>query len=256
MSVKNKIEERVKQAKAQSYFKAWYQRRWGKWTLLAAVLIMLCVIWLAGLIVNNLLHIYRGDLFDKTTLTWVTAAGYEQNKKAASQVLTEDDPYTGTDEPMVYIVAYESFACPWSKENQIDLKKMLDKFGPLVRFVFKDFPTEGLHENVFNAHLAANCAIEQKKFWEYHDLLFANQGKFSKPELKAYAAQLGLDKTTFDACLDSEKFSQEIRQDYAQGVNLGVSGTPSYVVNGQLLKGAVPMDLWEQVIGFILKQAS
>ncbi len=254
MSVKNKIEERVKLATTRSYFKVWYKRRWGRWTLLGLGLIAIFVLWLAILIVNNVLHIYRGDVFDQSALTWVTASDYEQNQKAASQVLTEDDPALGTDEPLVYIVAYQSFACPYSQENQADLKKMLDKFGPLVRFVFKDFPTEGLHENVFNAHLAANCANDQKKFWEYHDMLFANQGKFSKPELKAYAEQLGLDRVSFDACLDSEKFSQEIRQDYAQGVNLGVSGTPSYVVNGQLVKGTVPMDLWEQVIGFILKQ--
>lgn len=256
MSIKNKIEERVKTAKARSYFKAWYQRRWGKWTLLGAILLVVCVLYLVILIVNNLLHIYRGDLFNKNTLTWLTATDYEQNQKAASIVLTEDDPAQGTDEPLIYIIAYESFACPYSKEDQADLKKMLDKFGPLVRFVFKDFPTEGLHENVFNAHLAANCANEQKKFWEYHDLLFANQGKFSKPELKVYAKELGLDQASFDACLDSEKFSQEIRQDYAQGVNLKVPGTPSYIINGQLISHTVPMDLWEQVIGFILKQES
>lgn len=254
MGIKDKIQERVKDAKAQSYFKAWYQRRWGKWTLLASTLILILVIWFIFLVINNLVHFYRGDTFDKTTLTWVNSDEVAKNQEATSALLTEDDPYKGVDKAMIYVVSYQSFACPYSKENQADLKVMLDKFGPLVRFVFKDFPTEGLHENVFNAHLAANCAQEQNKFWEYHDVLFANQGKFSKAELKAYAEQLGLKMSDFDACLDSEKYSQEIRQDYAQGVNLGVEGTPSYIINGQLIKGTVTTELWEEVIGFILKQ--
>ena len=185
---------------------------------------------------------------------WISYEQYQENQKEVSQVLTEDDPFWGVEDPLVYIVAYESFGCPYCQSNQADLKKLEAKFSSIIRFVFKDFPTEGLHTDVFDAHLAAGCAQDQNKFWEYHDLLFANQGDFSKASLKEYAKNLGLDTNTFNACLDNEEHNQEIREDYAQGVNLGAQGTPTYIINGQMVPGEIPYDLWEQIIGFIIKQ--
>ena len=106
----------------------------------------------------------------------------------------------------------------------------------------------------FQAHVAAGCAQAQNKFWEYHDVLFANQENIAKADLRKYAQDLDLDITAFDACVAEEKPSIEIRQDYAQGVDLGVYGTPSYVINGQLISGEVTFEVWEQIIGFIIKE--
>ena len=249
MSTKTKIQSRIDQTKVKSYFKSWYKRWWGRIVLILIFLAILFSIYFAWMFLNHLSHFNQGDIFDKASGTWVTAEQYQTSQKDAGQLMTEDDPWLGTDQPLIYILAYESFDCPYCKENQADIKLMMAKFSSLVRFIFKDFPTE----SAFMAHLAANCAQEQEGFWEYHDILFANQGNFSKTELKQYAADLGLDTNQFDACLDSEKYSQEIRQDYAQGVNLDVVGTPSYIVNGQLVPGAINLALWEEIIGFILK---
>lgn len=95
---------------------------------------------------------------------WISAEQYQENQQLVNDLLTEDDPALGSDQPLVYIVAYQSFGCPFSKDNQADIKAMTDKFGPIISFVFKDFPTESLYENVFQAHLAASCAQEQGHF--------------------------------------------------------------------------------------------
>lgn len=254
MSTEKKIKERLDNAVVQGRFKPWYKRLGGKIFLAALALLVLFIIYLTFASLSSLMRINKGDIFDPNSGSWTSYKEFQANQKEVSEVLTEDDPFLGTDEPLVYIVAYESFACPFCQSDQADLKKMLAKFGPVVRFVFKDFPTESLHPNVFDAHLAAGCAQDQGKFWEYHDVLFANQGEFSKASLKAYAVELGLDTNKFNSCLDNEEHSVEIRQDYAQGVDLEVKGTPGYIVNGQLLNHTIPFDLWEQIIGFIIKE--
>ena len=131
---------------------------------------------------------------------------------------------------------------------------MINKFGNIVRFISKDFPTEGLHPNVFKAHLAASCANDQGSYWEYRNLLFKDQNNFTESNLKYLANNLGLNLEDFSVCLEDEKFSKEIRQDYSNGVQVGVVGTPSYLVNGELIPGAITYDIWEEIIALIINQ--
>jgi protein-disulfide isomerase len=110
-----------------------------------------------------------------------------------------------------------------------------------------------------NAHLAASCANEQGKYWEFRDLLYANQATeenpeyFSKENLSELSKQAGINNAQFKKCLDSEKYLQEIRQDVASGYNVKVVGTPSYIVNGSLIEGEIKYPVWEQIIGYIIK---
>ncbi len=254
MGLKKEFAERLKDAEAQSYFKAWYKRWWGKVILALIVLTIILFFYFFYLMFNNYGNLKQGNIYNKDLGSWITAAEYQENKKVVGEIMTEDDPWLGAENPLIYIVAFESFSCPFCKDNQEDLKKMINKFGQMVRFIFKDFPTEGLHPNVFKAHLAASCAQEQGKFWEYHDLLFANQGNFTEINLKSLAQSIGLDSKEFNTCLSSEEFSQEIRQDYANGVQVGVVGTPSYLVNGQLIPGTINYETWEEIIALIINQ--
>jgi protein-disulfide isomerase len=105
---------------------------------------------------------------------------------------------------------------------------------------------------------AAECASDQGKFWEYHDLLFSkqsgeNQGAMSKDNLKQFATELGLDEQTFNSCLDSGKYTQQIQTDTAFAQQLGVNSTPIFIVNGVPLKGAQPFEAFQQVIQTFLK---
>jgi protein-disulfide isomerase len=104
---------------------------------------------------------------------------------------------------------------------------------------------------------ATECAADQDKFWEYHDLLFEkqageNQGAFNKDNLKAFAAEMGLDTAAFDECLDTGKYTEIVQQDTATAQQIGVQSTPSFVVNGQPIIGAQPYEQFVQVFNSIL----
>ncbi|GAB4577369.1 MAG: hypothetical protein Fur0022_01000 [Anaerolineales bacterium] len=100
---------------------------------------------------------------------------------------------------------------------------------------------------------ASECAADQNAFWEYHDFLFdsqsgENQGAFNKDNLKAFAAQLGLDTQVFNECLDSGKYTEIVQQETAWARSLGVQSTPTFLLNGQPLVGAQPFEVFQQAI--------
>jgi protein-disulfide isomerase len=99
-----------------------------------------------------------------------------------------------------------------------------------------------MHPNAQKAAEATECADDQGKFWEYHDLLFANQNALDVASLKSYAAQLGLDTATFDECLDAGEQAAEVQKDLQDGQSYGVGGTPSFFINGRVVSGAIPFE--------------
>lgn len=253
MNVENKIKDRLSDAVAKSYYKPWYRRMWGKIALVVGAVILVILLYFLFRVAVGYYHAQKGQIYNEELGIWLTEEAYIENQKKIADLMTDDDPWLGADNPIINVIVFESFACPFCHEDQSNLKQMMEKFGPLVRLTVKDFPTEAIHPGVFEAHLAAACAQEQDAYWPYHDLLFENQSELDKKNLKLHAANLGLSVSQFNNCLDDEKYRHEIRQDYADGVEQGVVGTPSYIVNGQLIEGTISYDMWEEIIGFILK---
>ena len=95
---------------------------------------------------------------------------------------------------------------------------------------------------------AAHCAGDQSKYWEYHDVLFANQRAFEVDQLKKYAADLGLNASTFGSCLDSGKHAGRVQAGLQEATRLGLSSTPSIFINGRLVMGAQPFEAFQAVI--------
>ena len=100
---------------------------------------------------------------------------------------------------------------------------------------------------------ASECAADQDAFWEYHDYLFENhggenRGAFNQENLKQFAVDLGLDPDTFNACLDSGKYTQIVQSETSAGQQIGIQSTPTFLLNGQPIVGAQPYDIFEQVI--------
>ncbi len=112
----------------------------------------------------------------------------------------------------------------------------------------RDFPLNSIHPYAQKAAEATECADEQGKFWEYHDVVFANQSAIDVDSLKGYAAELGLDTGTFDECLDEGKQSSEVEKDTEDGRASGASGTPAFFINGELVSGAQPFSVFQQII--------
>ena len=114
---------------------------------------------------------------------------------------------------------------------------MLAEFSGKVRLVYKDYPLNS-HAGAEPAARAARCAGEHSRFWEYHDLLFTSQPAFSRGDLLTYAARLGLPQEAFTACLDGGRFRDAVQADLQEGRAAGVSGTPTFFVNGRRHYGA------------------
>jgi protein-disulfide isomerase len=128
-----------------------------------------------------------------------------------------------------------------------------------VRFGYFNFAFLG-QESQWAAE-AAECAGDQNKFWEFHDTLFSkqngeNQGVFSKDNLKGFAADMGLDTAAFNTCLDSGKYTQLVQDQTKIAQQIGVSSTPTFVLNGQGIQGAQSFDAFKQAIDALLNPAT
>jgi protein-disulfide isomerase len=172
-------------------------------------------------------------------------------------VSVDDDPFMGPEDAPVTIVEFSDFQCPYCERAFTDvLPQVLDTYGDQVRLVYRDFPLTQIHPQALPAAIAADCANDQGKFWEYHDLLFSNQSALDDASLKSYADQLGLDQTAFDECVSTQAPFEEIRNDYQDGVNYGVSGTPTFFINGVRVTGAQPFAVFQAIIDQALAEAN
>jgi len=157
-------------------------------------------------------------------------------------------PFRGPAAAPVTIVEFSDFHCPFCKQVLGTLTQLLSRYGDRVRLVFRDFPIDSLHPQARKAAEGARCAHDQGKFWEYHDVLFANAPQASPEKLKAYAAQVGLDLPSFERCLSSGTPEAAVQKDVDEGIRLGVTGTPAFFINGHLLSGAQPLESFVRVI--------
>jgi protein-disulfide isomerase len=155
----------------------------------------------------------------------------------SAQVETENAPRRGAQNAPVQIVEFADYQCPYCQKVNPDLSKLQEDFGSKVAVVFMDFPLPA-HPAAEKAAEAARCAGAQGKFWEFHDALFQNK-KFELAELKEQARAFKLDTASFDKCLDTGEQASAVQRDLAQGQHLGLTGTPSFFVNGHFLSGAV-----------------
>ncbi|MFH1145432.1 MAG: thioredoxin domain-containing protein [bacterium] len=136
-------------------------------------------------------------------------------------------------EASIKVEEFSDFQCPACGAAFRALKPELDKFGDKVSVWYRHFPLTSVHQNAFNAALASECANDQGKFWQYHDMLFDNQTVLFNPDLKRYAIAVGLDQQKFDNCLDSKAKKKVVKEDMKEGEDRGVNSTPTFFVNGK-----------------------
>lgn len=165
------------------------------------------------------------------------------------------EPFKGSEKARVTIVKFEDFQCPFCKQVQPTFHELLSRYNDKVRLVHKDLPLESLHPQARQAAEAARCAYEQGKFWEYHDKLYANSPKASADDLKSYAKEVGLNVDSFDHCLASGKYKAVVQQDLNEGAQLGLTGTPTFFINGREISGNQPLETFEAIIDEELTRA-
>jgi predicted DsbA family dithiol-disulfide isomerase len=155
-------------------------------------------------------------------------------------------PVRGSAHPKVTIVEFSDFECPYCRQVQSTLKQIVDGYGKDVRLVFKHLPLEG-HRNSFPAARAAYCAAEQDRFWQFHDALFSAQD-LSPPVLEQIASGLGLAPDKFKTCLNSEQSRAAIVKDLEAAKLFRIDSTPSFIVNGKLIKGALGFADFQKIV--------
>jgi protein-disulfide isomerase len=149
----------------------------------------------------------------------------------------------------VEIVLYSDFQCPYCAQLAPAIRQLETEpvDGVSVTIEFRNFPLS-IHPNAQLAHQAAMAAKAQGKFWEMHDLLFANQRKVQRNDLLGYAKALGLDRARFERDLDSHTIKQLIAADVADGNRLGITGTPTFTINGTSYTGTRPFNKLKDLI--------
>jgi len=207
------------------------------------------------------------DILSEIEITTTAPQPVQQpTQPSAPQIVNvslDDDPFKGNANAPVTVIEFSDFQCPFCsrfytqtlpllEENYIDTGK--------IKFVYRDFPLDSIHPNARPAHIAAECADEQGKFWEYHDILFDKQVEWQRlsssdlqSTLTLYATDLELQSASFETCLKSQKIADEVNKDSLDAARYGATGTPAFFIGNEKdgfvkLTGAQPYQSFQAVI--------
>lgn len=177
--------------------------------------------------------------------------GIPVGKYITTPKLNDDDALAGIRDAKVKVVVFSDFQCPYCKLFHKALDDAIKNYGDKVAFDYKFLPLE-IHSQANSAALAAACALEQGKFWEYADKLYADQTIWGVAKdmnkFKEYARTLKLDNAKFNQCLDSKKYQDKIDNDIKEADGFAISGTPGVFVNDQFQEGAVSYEQLKEAI--------
>lgn len=160
---------------------------------------------------------------------------------------SDDAPIKGAKEPLVTIVEYSDFECPFCGGFAATLDELVAAYPEDVRVVFQQFPL-GMHPGAEPAARAALAAQAQGRFWAMHDRLFAERHANGSERLVEIARELGLDPVAFEAALQADATAQRVKDEQAKGREIGVRSTPNFFINGRRVEGALPADALRKLV--------
>lgn len=225
---------------------------WKMATLLLAGLFI-------GIVVTQGYHLVESRVSDGDTKMIVDQRDQDQTVKPVVEQIVDvdidDDPILGDSDAPVTIVEFSDFQCPYCQRfYQNTMPQLISEYVDTgkVKIVYRDFPL-GAHPQAPAAAQASECADDQDSYWDMHDMLFAKMSEWSGSptaidSFKAYASDLGLNTAKFNDCLDTEQYATEITDDLNAGRQAGVSGTPTFFINGRKLVGAQPFSAFQTII--------
>jgi protein-disulfide isomerase len=171
--------------------------------------------------------------------------GIDPNK--VHKVNTVGSPSIGPDDASVTLIEFSDFQCPFCARVTPTLEQIQETYGDDVRIVFKHLPLR-IHPQAPMAHAASEAAKAQGKFWEMHDLIFANPRQLTEEKFIEYAGQIDLDVEQFKVDMASPEVKKRVDADVAEASQLGVTGTPGFFINGKFVSGAKPFADFKQRI--------
>lgn len=216
------------------------------WKLISAVLFLLLI---ASIYTSGF------GLFTKET----TTNNQPQNPAPENEQLPVIDtskidltgqPMMGEEDAEITIIEFSDFECPFcSRAANGPVKEVIKNYVDTgkAKLYFINYPL-GFHQYAQVAAEASECANEQGKFWEMHDKIFENQASLSDTSLTNWAKEIKLDMNMFNGCMNDGKYAEEVQKDMAVAQAVGVQGTPSFLINGQLIVGAQPFEAFKQIL--------
>lgn len=227
----------------------WYKKGWGVLLIAFIAIVLIGLLYISLKTADFYKQIQLGDIPPKITTRLTRAAiTLPKNLKADLAYSTDQDPPFGNPDAPLQIVEFADFECPFSRDESLVVRELQARFPNLIYYVYRDFPLDEIHPHASHAAEAANCAQDQGKFWAMHDKLYQNADRLTDLDLKTYALEIGLNIVEFNKCFDGRKYKDEIEIDRADGIASGVQGTPTFFINGQMVPGAIPIEIWEQII--------
>jgi protein-disulfide isomerase len=176
-------------------------------------------------------------------------------------------PYKGAEDAPITIIEFSDFQCPFCSRHARDvMPTLITEYvdSGKLKYVMRESPIASIHPQATAASIAALCANNQGKYWDMHDKLFENQRELNPENMKAYAADIGLDTAQFDECLDSKKYEGWVNADLESSRELGVRCTPGFVLGytdpddpdkalmTKYIKGAQPLENFKREIDELL----
>jgi protein-disulfide isomerase len=191
---------------------------------------------------GNILEHLRQRRLEKARAAYIQSLRRQANvvisvSPPRADIPLKDVPIRGLRNAPVVVVEYADYECPYCQQIDPELTKLEAEYKGKLTFAYKDAPLP-MHPHAQKAAEAAHCGGAQGKYWEYHDLLFASK-QYEMPNLKQHARTLNLDGAAFDKCLDLGEQAEVVKAQLAEAQRLGLSGTPSFFINGRFLSGAV-----------------
>jgi len=172
----------------------------------------------------------------------------DTNSPRKVTVSTDNQPSLGPSNAPITIVEFSDYQCPYCQVwDQQVYQQLMTSYPNKIRFVYRDLPLP-MHPEAVPAAEAADCAGDQGAYWKYHDVLFTQQYGLSRSAYDHYAADLGLDSKAFDDCLNSQHYLSKVQANASDAASAGLNSTPSFVINGRVLIGALPLSDFKAVI--------
>ena len=178
----------------------------------------------------------------------VEAPVTQQAQYTRYDIPTENAYSIGPADAPITLVEFSDYQCPFCRRWHDEVyEPLLAAYPGKIRLVYRHLPLTSIHPDAMSAAEAAMCAGEQGTYWPYHERLFSSESLGTSTYLQ-YAQDLGLNMTTFEACLTDHKYQQAITADSDFAINLGIRSTPTFFINGLAVVGAQPLDVFKQVI--------
>jgi protein-disulfide isomerase len=176
-------------------------------------------------------------------------ADESQGAPVRYDVSVDDDPFLGSKDAPVTIIMFSDYQCVYCQKWYTEVfTPLMQNYPGKIRFVYRDFPLSTIHPSATTAAEAADCAGDQNKYWDFFNAIFTGTEKLSDQSIQTYASAIQLDMESFNQCLSSHKYKNEVEADFSYAADLGVQSTPTFFVNGIAVIGAQPYQVFSSLV--------